>query len=1121
MSDSVPQSTKPTAPSGERRQVTALFADMVGFTAISERLGEEGTFALIQPIYELMASAVKEQGGSVKDFTGDGIMALFGVPEALEDAPLRACRAGLLMHKRLASAAPAIEVKHGVQPQMRIGVNSGLAVVTQIRGESAAMTALGDTVNLASRLQTLAEPGTVYLSEATQRLVQGLVETTFAGAHAIKGKAEAQKVYRLDAIREGATRFGAAIDRGLSAYVGRERELDILERGLFEARSRLQIVDVTAEPGMGKSRLLHEFHHRVTKEQAFILSGGCSPDGQQTPFLPFIEVVRGSFQVRAGEAEEEIARKLEMGLTVLGMHSLENLGLLLNLLGLKPPERALVGLDGLLIGLRTRDLLQQLLEARCRLSPVVLLIEDIHWIDSVSEEVLGKIVRDETKQRLLLVHTRRPEYEPGWLDLPTVMTLRLEPLPAGDVKRIIQTRLGVDALPEAFTRLVTEKAEGNALFAEEIVIFLTEQGALRAVGRAMEFDAAKVAAALPASVQSLLTARVDLLAPQERALLQAAAVIGRRFDPDLLAVVSDDRGHIEARLTAMQALDLVYPEDTSGDYAFKHALVRDALYQSLLTGPRAALHLRIAEEVERRGGNRLAEVAEILAHHYSNTDRADKAFAYLAMAGAKSLGVYSLDEAGNNFDAAIARLDKNPDCANDQQVGELLLNYTLCSNALFRIKATTETVERFMPRLDTLGDDPTRIIVQHHYAIALIWSARSREAQKAQTDLSAMAARLRDARSRAYELTSAIFIATIVAPYPAEIFEAIAHEAIAAASSIDDPYLQSFARYGVGCEELFQGRMTKARESAEELMAIGRRMKDSRSIGLGIALQASIATGSDDYVAALNFADIGMSVARTPYERVQARFAMAVALVALRRPEAIPTLRDLMDQCSADGAHFYVACLDGFWGIALITNGEIGAGIRWIEQSIIKREREGFRRIANWHGMFLCEVYLEIISGKEKAPIKVLVRNALTLVIVMLRAQKRISSLVDRVRQNPQFDPNGHFIGRCELILGLLYKARKKRVLAVQHLTEAKRIAAQFGPTPMLAKIDAALAEVADLADMQAASDPPVEPSTPRSRTAGFPQVRLSTAHSPMSASRRFETSLKSLKCARSGHRKS
>jgi class 3 adenylate cyclase len=500
-------------PSGERRQVTVLFADMAGFTAFSEQLGEEGTYALIQPIYELMASAVREQGGSVKDFTGDGIMALFGVPDALEDAPLRACRAGLRIHDRLAAAAPAIEAEHGVRPQMRIGINTGLAVVTQIRGESANMTALGDTVNFASRLQTLAEPGTVLLSEATRRLVQGLVETSFAGTHAIRGKAEPQKVYRLVSLRQGATRFEAAVRRGLSTYIGRRRELEALERGLAEARTQLQVIDIMAEPGMGKSRLLHEFRRRIDKERTLILSGSCSPDGQQTPFLPFIEVVRGSFRVAAGEAEHEIARKLQMGLSVLGLHSLQNLGLLLNLLGLKPPQAALVGLDGVLIGLRTRELLQQLLEARCGLSPVVLLIEDLHWIDSVSEEVLGNIIEGDTKLRLLILHTRRPDYEPAWLDRPLVAKLQLEPLPAEDMRRLVQTRLGVEVLPEAFARQVTERAEGNALFAEEIVSYLTERGVLRATGGKVEIDAGTMATALPASLQSLLTARVDRLKP--------------------------------------------------------------------------------------------------------------------------------------------------------------------------------------------------------------------------------------------------------------------------------------------------------------------------------------------------------------------------------------------------------------------------------------------------------------------------------------------------------------------------------------------------------------------------------------------------------------------------------
>jgi uncharacterized protein (TIGR00369 family) len=368
---------------------------------------------------------------------------------------------------------------------------------------------------------------------------------------------------------------------------------------------------------MGKSRLLHEFRQRVGKERAFVLSGSCSPDGQQTPFLPFIDVVRGSFRLSVGEAEKEVTQKLEMGLTALGLHSVRSLGLLLHLLGLKPPEDALAGLDGVLIGLRTRELLQQLLEARCSRSPVVMVIEDLHWIDSVSEELLGKIIGSEAKRRLLLVATRRPEYVLPWFDRAAVTELPLDPLPAGDICHLVQARLGVETVPEALAQQVAERAEGNPLFAEEIVSYLAERGILRPVAGKLEFDADAVAAALPASVQSLLTARVDRLPPKDRSLLQAASVIGRQFDPQVLAAVIDEHA-IDARLASMGALDLVRFEGRSTNYVFKHALVRDALYQSLLTEARKYMHLKTAEEIEHRSGNRLTEVAESLAHHYSH-----------------------------------------------------------------------------------------------------------------------------------------------------------------------------------------------------------------------------------------------------------------------------------------------------------------------------------------------------------------------------------------------------------------------------------------------------------------------------------------------------------------------
>jgi class 3 adenylate cyclase len=1051
----------PTAPSGERRQVTALFADMVGFTAISERLGEENTYVLIRMVFEAMAGAVREHGGSVQDFTGDGILALFGVPDALENAPLLACRAGLLIHERLAAIAPAIEAKHGVRPRMRIAINTGPVVVTNIRGHGAAPTALGDMVNVASRLQALAEPGAVLLSQATHELVQGFVEATFAGSHEIKGKAEPQKVWRLDSIREGATRFEVALRQGLTAYVGRERELDILLRGLASSRSHLRVIDVVGEPGIGKSRLLYEFRQRAADAHVTILSGNCSGDGRHIPFLPFIEVVRDSFRVKVGEAENAIVQKLKTGLNALGLDTPQNLGLLLNLLGLAPPPGALAGLDGVLIGLRTRDLLLRILEALCRRAPVALLVEDLHWVDSVSQEMLGQIVENAAKLNLLVVHTRRPDYEPPWRSLPEVDRLALEPLPEADVRHLIQLRLGVDALPEALALHVAERAEGNALFAEEILSFLTQRGALRADRRSVEFDAGAVAAALPASLQGLLSARVDRLAPRDRTLLQTAAAIGRQFDPTLLAAVADEGSGVEARLATMTALDLVYPEVNSSDYAFKHALVRDTVYQSLLSGSRSALHLRIAEAMERRGSNRLAEVAETLAYHYSNTDRADKAFTYLAWAGLKSLGVYSLDEADQYFAAAVALVNKEPACASDAQLADMLANYALCSNISLKLKQIIDLATHFQPRLERLGDSQQRALIRYHYVQTLLWSSKFKQAEQAQRELAAMTDRLGDARSCAYALVTDILISTHVAPKPVEVIRADARKALAAAESAGDAYLQYNVLAAAAWDELNRGLITEASRAAEEMLGAGLRANDPRSMGYALALKALIALMRDDYIATLQFAEEAIGISRVPFDRETANSARNAALVLLRRKEAMDSVRAFMDTCTRNGWHLLRSGPDDLWGVALILSGEVGGGVRYMKEAIVRRENEGYRGSADWTRMFLCEIYLQLLSGGGKASAHVLMKNFLTLAKIKLTAPRQIVALIEKVRTNPQFDPNGIFVARCEMILGQLCKVRKQRARAIEHLTEARRITSQFGASPILARIEVALSELA------------------------------------------------------------
>jgi class 3 adenylate cyclase len=602
----------------ERRQVVILFADMVGYTAFSERFGEEAAFGLIQTLTLTLDRAVQAEGARLQSHLGDGVVVAFGAPAAIEDAPLRACRAALSILASLKSSAEEIEAKHRIRPQLRIGIHAGPAVFGEIQpGGEAGTAVLGDTVNLAARLQSIAEPGTAVLSEPTLRLVEGQVDATFVGEQPIKGRSAPEKVYRLDAIRENVSRFAVTLSRGLTAFVGRDSELETLGRGLDSIGAGVRVIDIVGDPGIGKSRLLHEFLQQVVRRRAWTLTGHCPHDGRQTPYRAFIDIVRGVAGIAPGGDGPSIRGKLGEGLQALGLGAEENLDLLVNLLGYEAGPGALAELDGVLIGLRTREVLRRIVQARARLAPLILAFEDIHWLDSASEALLGSLIAIGPTLPLLIVHTRRPVYKPPWMGDASVTPIALDPLPARETLRIAQARLGVERLPEALAKLIVERAEGNALFAEEIVSFLVERGVVSRSAAGVRFDPAAVTAALPHSVQSILASRIDQLSREARGLLQMAAVVGRRFDPRLVLALTGETSRAGSSFATMEALDLIHRDEPSGDYLFKHILVRDALYGGLLSGPREAMHRKVGEELERRGGNAPFERAEALAHHFA------------------------------------------------------------------------------------------------------------------------------------------------------------------------------------------------------------------------------------------------------------------------------------------------------------------------------------------------------------------------------------------------------------------------------------------------------------------------------------------------------------------------
>ncbi len=418
----------------ERRQVVVLFADMVGFTTFSERFGEEAAFGLIQKLARVVETAVQAEGARIKDIAGDGVMVVFGVPVAQEDAPVRACRAALAILERLTGEWVEIERKFGFRGNVRIGISAGPAVFGHLQsGGAAGLAVLGDAVNVAARVQGLATPGTVLLSELAYRLVEGLVDAEFAGEHPIRGRSATERVYRLERVRNEASRFDASRFRGLTAYVGRERELDRLERAVRDIGGDLRAVDIAGEPGIGKSRLLHEFGERAGKYRALLVTGGCTAEGRETAFRAFIDVARGLFRIARGDERATVGSRLDEGLSSIGLMTDENAALILNLLGHEPASGALATLDGVLIGLRTRELLRRIIRARARLAPLVIAIEDTHWIDSASEEFLGSLIATDASVPLLLLLTRRPTYTPPWLGKAQVVEIALDPLGARDL----------------------------------------------------------------------------------------------------------------------------------------------------------------------------------------------------------------------------------------------------------------------------------------------------------------------------------------------------------------------------------------------------------------------------------------------------------------------------------------------------------------------------------------------------------------------------------------------------------------------------------------------------------------------------------------------------------------
>jgi len=623
---------------GERKQVTVMFCDMEGFTSLSEKLGPEEAYTIMDQIYEILIHKVHNYEGTVNEFTGDGIMALFGAPIALEDAPQRAIRSAYAIHRAMTKFSDKIKQEKQNIPtiRMRIGIHTGPVVVGTLGNDlRVEFKAVGDTVNLASRIEGLAVPGSTYVSGDTFKLTEGLFRFEALGEYAVKGKEEPVKAYRVIAASTSRTRFDVSAERGLTPFVGRERELDLLLDGFERSKAgRGQAFSIVAEAGVGKSRLLYEFRKAVANEDVTFQEGKCLSFSRGVPYHPVIDIVKSNFDIMADDSDVEIRTKLKRGLGIVNADEVLTLPYLLELLSAKDS-----GVDPIVLSPEARKdrIIKSIIRITIKASqirPLIVAIEDLHWIDSSSEDYFKELLDSISGARVFLIFTYRPEFLHTWGAKSYHSQVNLNRLSNRESLAMLTHLLGAEDIGNDLEELILEKTEGVPFFIEEFLISLKELEIIERKDGKYFLTKDIQELSIPSKIHDVIMARVDSMPEGAKDVLQTGSVIEREFNYELLKRLTDILDQeLLSHLSVLKDSELIYERGIypQSSYIFKHALTQEVVYGSILKKRRNKLHNLIGLSIEALYAKNLKEQYGVLAEHFFEGENYEKAEEYLRL----------------------------------------------------------------------------------------------------------------------------------------------------------------------------------------------------------------------------------------------------------------------------------------------------------------------------------------------------------------------------------------------------------------------------------------------------------------------------------------------------------
>jgi class 3 adenylate cyclase/tetratricopeptide (TPR) repeat protein len=1029
---------------GERKQITVLFSDLSGYTAMSERLDPEEVKNIISRIFGEIAQVVLKYDGSIEKFIGDAVVAFFGVPKAHEDDPVRALRAAREIHEIVNAMSHQFESKVGKPLSMHTGINTGLVVTGEVTMEKGTLGVTGDAVNVASRLSGLAKPGEILVGEDTYRQAEGLFNFAPLTPVSIKGKAEPIRAYRVISPKEEPTKTHRL--SGLRAeLIGRKVEMSQLKEAaqqLLEGKGT--IFFITGDGGTGKSRLIEEFKATLDLNRIQWREGHSYAYASNIPYFPLMDLLSRAWQIEDGDSQERLKQKIEAGITDLMEDGKDVIPFIGSLYSIKYPE--IENITPEYWKMKLHESIQSIVSALTRRAPVVICLEDLHWTDPSSIELLRTILLKFNYPALFLCVSRpqfslfTSQHHSGIGKL--CYEMRLQDLSPTEAQGMVESLLKTESIPVELRNFILRKAEGNPFYLEEVINSLIETETLTEKDKTWVLTRPLTGINIPSNVQGVISARLDHLEKETKRILQEASVIGRVFLYEILKRITELKEQIDRSLHGLERLDLIRTRtfDPELEYIFKHALTQEVVYNGLLKKERQVIHEKIANVMEELFRERLPEFYETLAYHYKQSQSYLKAVGYLMKAGEKCFERYTVEESHQYYKEAFDILSKKTDRSKDED--NLLIDLLIQWSSVYYVRGDIMGLEGLLKNHETWvrsSGDEARLGMFHAWrGGSLHYKEKYHESYRHLSHALEIGERINNSKIIGY---SSSWL-TITCSNLGLFDEALAHGRRAQKISEMMPSDRTLFRitfFDIAVHHCLRGEGKGTAECGRVLLDYGEKHADVRATGMGHQVLGMGFQAAGDHDRAIECFKKAIQVSLDPYFQYSAKGMLSFSYVSTGRfHEAESVCEDVTKFAEEFGFEWVGSIAQGLMGIVLITKGDVARGIKIVE-SIIQQYLENGSRwkyaVANY---MLGRVYSQMAQGGggEKS-LSFVLKNIGFLIKTFPYAARKGEGYLQTAIETAKEMGAKSVLGQAYLDLGKLHKAKGRLADARTYISQA------------------------------------------------------------------------------------